>query len=1708
MLSLCRGKTTVVQLTEIDGKQSNAVSQRALKGNIIIFPQDPSEIATSLPVPPHDVARHVCIVFIGSSNPSREWLLEKAKPLLIRPDVMRPALMWLKAKNPLYRHIQTDFQLLQSLPAESVLPVDIHRYGNMASFVKFTSDYDPSSNVRHDDDVYEDSIEFERTCIPESADVTTPANMRVAAAVHLKQGGSFLPVPHSSRPCNEFKNTSLFPMIYPTLYPYGIGGFENEMRTVPVSIHRHIQLLLNYADDRFQVHHSFMFTVFNILQRRQVLLHTHNRVQNRQFRDFAQRFSSVSAEAVAEYAEKMKDSSSHFDSTEQDQLISRLLSEINIVTQNVSGTPAAKKKLRNQLRALILQKGLPTFFITLNPADIYNPILSFLSGRQIDPENMQEADIPQYFEQARFIARNPVVTAKFFDMYMRAFFDHLLTYTDDEDLVENGILGKTDAYYGCVEAQGRGSLHCHMMVWLKGSINPTELKSRILNDDQFCESFIRYLESVIATEVPADPLPRTQSLFSNHHPCKLRPPDGSTYNSNRALFTHDLHYLAEACQRHVHTETCFKYSKSSHNERECRFNLGPSCAQPSTVVVQETGEIKLQHKDGTINNFNPIILSAMRCNMDIKFIGSGTCAKALLYYVTDYITKSPLKAHVAYSALETAIQHLSDVDTSDSNTIDHSKMLLNKSAFALLSRQELSAQEIAMSLLQIDDHYTSHEFRTFYWPELQYRRFDRSNMETDLDLDVSAHVSSPPPNTENPMNFEDTNLDDDYEVEIESDEQGFLFKKASYLDDYKYRSESLRDVSLWDFVSQFTRVRKPYRSTTDPVSRNSRGSFFDFQPDHPQYQSCRIKRLPISKSVVPTPVGKLLPRRDRPASYAEYCYIMLCLFSPWSSQEELDHFRRNGSEIFAEKLSNMEPSIQSVIENIQLLHECKDSKEDDYYSRRRNHSDHDSNLVVSGNQPLLLGNSDDLTLEDVQQQLAVEHVQRLLNCRSQRNSVRSAQTESIIAAANQVQLFKSDYEQTSLHDSSTTCVTGDTSIEDIWEAEYKQRRKNWRKNAFDVENNQRTTHSNATSYNSTFTFHNAQRLPHCNPSSLETYGHACSTTASCAYHSPKPVTELTHYAHQIISKYKLNQNQCYAFELVSQTLMQELNGGKPDQLRMALMGAGGTGKSTVIRALSDLFSTLNRDYLLKKCAYTGVASNNIKGITLYSALGLSRTSYDSNTKLHREIAALWENTKFLIVDEVSMLGCQNMYKLSSALCAAKGSEEPFGGIHILFAGDFAQLSPIMEKSLFDHLDTSSTATPHVQRNAFGKLLWYSVSSVVELTEVMRQNSSEEQQFLALLHRLRLGKCTVEDHKLLSTRVLHRLPECERPQGIDSTTLVYSNEAKDALNEMATISYSQATGKPVHWYYARDFVNGCAVPIGSDFHHLLRKMHGVSTAYRLTAIPLVIGMPVMLMNNLDVPGGAMNGAIGQLKSIRYTTDADGFRYLQSCVINTEDVKGEPLTNLQNGDIACFLDTKKLTLEHPYSHKNITVSRKQLPICPAFASTVHKAQGLTLPRAIVDLHGCPTGASECPYVMLSRVRSLKNLFLLRDFDLTKLRCRPSEDIRKEYQRLTDLHFATLKRNNFDTASSTRDSTLTSGESTDHWRDEPDSDPVPSYSHLNFSWNSNSIDKKRMLSTLAEVQNSTFHTELSKNQKKRSTATLEESTSSTSVVKKRRL
>ena len=315
---------------------------------------------------------------------------------------------------------------------------------------------------------------------------------------------------------------------------------------------------------------------------------------------------------------------------------------------------------------------------------------------------------------------------------------------------------------------------------------------------------------------------------------------------------------------------------------------------------------------------------------------------------------------------------------------------------------------------------------------------------------------------------------------------------------------------------------------------------------------------------------------------------------------------------------------------------------------------------------------------------------------------------------------------------------------------------------------------------------------------------------------------------------------------------------------MYLGGPGGTGKSRVIAALTDYFAECGEARRLRLTSFTGIAAKNINGVTLHTSLALNQGQKNRKKekgKTKADLIAMWVGVDYLFIDEMSMIGCYLLLQIHEALVEAKGCTEPFGGISVIFAGDFAQLPPVGQTKLFTWTKSAKEST------IFGQLLWRSVTTVVMLTQQMRQEGPENLCFVEMLSRLRDGRCMREDFDLLNTRLLSTALDeelCQEWQG--TLMIVYTNAIKDAINVEATMAFSKRTGRQVNWYHAIDTYRG--KPIQDNVvAELLDTLPSNKTGGHVGTLPLVLGMPVVLTENLDVAGGIVNGSTGILRKVR-------------------------------------------------------------------------------------------------------------------------------------------------------------------------------------------------------------------------------------------------
>ncbi|KAG1748992.1 uncharacterized protein EDB91DRAFT_1047338 [Suillus paluster] len=314
MIACSCAKCWIVQLKEENQDLQLPTSQHGIKGHIIIYPQRPEGITNVLPPTVADIITPICVIFVGSCPPTRAWLEEKAKPLIACREKVRAALVWLKKHNRLYKDITIDFDVLNSMEEKTLLPFHVDHVLPSEARDSLTSKYDATEAVQFEDPsdlgdpptpsddqsrAAELQVNFESVVVTDVDGNASANELRAAAVCHIKnKGGGYVQVPHDPEPVNEFFEPDLFPMIYPTLFPYGLGGFEDHLCSEPLSIKRHVKHLFNLADCRFQEHYSFLFTAFNILQQRKILLHTSLKVKWDSFPEIATNLAAVSPWAV------------------------------------------------------------------------------------------------------------------------------------------------------------------------------------------------------------------------------------------------------------------------------------------------------------------------------------------------------------------------------------------------------------------------------------------------------------------------------------------------------------------------------------------------------------------------------------------------------------------------------------------------------------------------------------------------------------------------------------------------------------------------------------------------------------------------------------------------------------------------------------------------------------------------------------------------------------------------------------------------------------------------------------------------------------------------------------------------------------------------------------------------------------------------------------------------------------------------------------------------------------------------------------------------------------------------------------------------------------------------------------------------------------------------------------------------------------------
>ncbi|CAF4783668.1 unnamed protein product, partial [Rotaria sp. Silwood2] len=200
----------------------------------------------------------------------------------------------------------------------------------------------------------------------------------------------------------------------------------------------HIRYLLSYNDHRFETNYSFIFVVFNLLQRHDACFHAQLIATKPYFQSSADEILSLSNKDIET---ALDNNSKRIYNSESNNALNRRLQHIKTTGGRVMGSAYSRTALRTRIHALIYNQGLPSIFLTLNLADIHSPVALYFAGVKLDLDNIQNEQLMDTYKRAEIIASHPVAPAKFF---------HLLITNILNTMIIGGVLGSIKAYFGTV----------------------------------------------------------------------------------------------------------------------------------------------------------------------------------------------------------------------------------------------------------------------------------------------------------------------------------------------------------------------------------------------------------------------------------------------------------------------------------------------------------------------------------------------------------------------------------------------------------------------------------------------------------------------------------------------------------------------------------------------------------------------------------------------------------------------------------------------------------------------------------------------------------------------------------------------------------------------------------------------------------------------------------------------------------------------------------------------------------------------------------------------------------------------------------------------------------------------------------------------------------------------------------------------------------
>ncbi|GEM_PF-41228 len=383
-----------------------------------------------------------------------------------------------------------------------------------------------------------------------------------------------------------------------------------------------------------------------------------------------------------------------------------------------------------------------------------------------------------------------------------------------------------------------------------------------------------------------------------------------------------------------------------------------------------------------------------------------------------------------------------------------------------------------------------------------------------------------------------------------------------------------------------------------------------------------------------------------------------------------------------------------------------------------------------------------------------------------------------------------------------------------------------------------------------------------------------------------------------------------------------------------LTGKAGTGKTTLLHHIKK--ESLKR---LVVVAPTGVAAINAKGVTIHSFFQMPfgpiipRVEKKSKYKFNKTKINIIRSLDLLIIDEISMVRADLLDGIDQVLRRYKSRDKVFGGVQVLMIGDLQQLSPVVKPYEWELLKPHYNNAFFFSSHAFQK----SDAISIELKHIYRQ---QDEQFIAILNEVRNDKLSPEMAKILNDRYL---PEFVPPKDAGYITLTTHNNRANTINKLELNKLKNKS------YFFTAKIEGKFNEYAYPTHENLELKKGAQVMF--------------IKNDSSLEKRYYNGKIGKIISL----DRDTIT-----VQCPDDDKKIEVTPEVWENISYTIDEETKEIKDA-----ISGSFSQIPLRLAWAITIHKSQGLTFEKAIIDAEA--SFAHGQTYVALSRCKSLEGIVL---------------------------------------------------------------------------------------------------------------------------------